>query len=488
MSAAPASVAPAAHARGWRQGALRSALFASDFHLHGGAPGGVSRARAFLALAREQDVDAVFLLGDVFAAWLGPSSLDDPGLAPFLDDLAALTREGRTVVMVHGNHDFLMGPELERTLGVVVAGEGTDVALGGRRVRVEHGDAFCTRDRGYIRLHRVLRHPVTRALWAVLPRAALDAVARSVTSASDVRTSAKPLAVMAMVDAAVVDRLARDRDLMVCGHVHAARDVELPVPGGTGRLVVMADFETTGSHAIYRDGELQLVRHDRRFAAPPGPVVTLDGPAGSGKSSVARALAARLGFVQLDSGALYRAVTVEALRRGLGPGSAGLGALAESLTLATDRQGRVLVAGRPMADELLRSPEVSAAVSAVSADRGVRTALLEVQRRAAWGARGLVAEGRDMATVVFPDAPHRFYLDARPEVRAARRLGQSRSEGASLEEVEAALTARDTRDAGREVAPLAVAPGARVLDTSELAFDQVVEQLALAIQGGVQGT
>jgi len=466
---------------------VRRALFASDLHLRGADPAGVARACAFLEHAAEQGVDALFLAGDVFAAWLGPPSLAEPGLAPFLDGLARLASAGVRVVLVHGNHDFLLGPELERSHGVELAGVGLDVALGGLRVRIEHGDGFCTRDHDYIKLHRVLRHPLARALWGALPGAALRRVARRLTDVSDVSTSAKPAEVMAMVDETVAATLGRERDVIVCGHVHAARDVRLPVPGGSGRLLVMADFESTGSHAVFADGELQLVPFDDRFAAPPGVVVTLDGPAGSGKSSVARQLAAELGFLQLDSGALYRAVTAVALARGLSAEDPGLPELVQGLSLATDRQGQVLLDGRVLPDQRLREPAVSAAVSPVSAVPAVREALLGVQRRAAWGVPGLVAEGRDMATVVFPDARHRFYLDARPEVRAARRLAQSSAEGASLEQVSAALSARDARDSTRPIAPLAVAPGAEVLDTSELTLEQVLAELAARVRAAPQG-
>lgn len=458
---------------------VRRALFASDMHLDGRRPEGVRRALALLARAREQRVDALFLLGDVFAAWLGPPSLHDPGLAPFLEGLAALTADDVRVVLVHGNHDFAAGAELTEVLGLEVAAEGLWVTLGGQRAWLTHGDAFCTRDLGYHRLHRVLRSRPVRWLLARLSRRGLEGLAGLVGAGAGKATAAKPRAVMDIVDGAVEARLARGADLVVCGHVHRARDGAL----AGGRLVVMADFETTGSHARWADGRLELVREDDELALPAGDVLAMDGPAGSGKSTVARLVAARLGWLRLDTGALYRAVTLAALEAGLdladGP---ALEALAADLDLELGRDGGLRLDGEPLADERLRSPEVSAAVSPVSALPGVRAALLPLQRGARRGRPGVVAEGRDMASVVFPDALLAVYLDARPEVRARRRLAQNAGEGADLEAVLAAQAARDARDAGRELAPLRLTPGALRLDTSDLTLEQVVERLVAAVR------
>lgn len=457
--------------------APRRALFVSDLHLRAEDPQGVERAAAFLDHARAIGVDALFLLGDVFAAWLGPPSLSDPGLAPVLDRLAALGAEGVRVVLLHGNHDFLLGPEIERALGVTVAGAAHELALGGQRVRLVHGDVFCTRDLGYQRLHRVLRSRPGRSVWGALPTAALRRVAASLTRTSNRTTARKSAEDMAMVDAAVSSALHRGPDVIVAGHVHVARDALLPVPGGHGRLMVMADFETSGSHALWDAGQLSLVRSDDRFAPPLSPVLAMDGPAGSGKSAVAKALARRLGWMRLDSGALYRAVALAAVRAGLTHEDPEVDRLVGALSLASDAAGRVYMDGRPLDDHLLRAPEVSALVSPLSARPAVRAALMPVQRAAARGVAGLVAEGRDMATVVFPEALAKVYLDARLEVRAGRRLAQGGGEGASLERVAAALAERDARDQGREVAPLQAAHGAFVLDTSDLSLEQVVDRL-----------
>ena len=458
----------------------RRAWFASDFHLHEGDPAGVERACQFIAHVREQRADALFLLGDVFRAWLGKQSLEEAGLAPFLEALRGATQSGIRVVLLHGNHDFLMGSELEEACGVEVYRETLDISVHGQRVRLMHGDAFCTRDVGFQRLHKILRAKVMRWMFARLPRRLLDNLAHRLVHDATRTTGTKSQMTMAIVDSEVVEVLHTGVDVVVCGHVHEARDVSLGTALSGGRLVVMADFERTGSHATLEEGRLLLHPVDARFApATPGPiVVTIDGPAGSGKSSVARELARRLGFPLLDSGALYRTVAAQALAAGLDPGADDLAPLAQSLELGLNEGGQVTLAGELVPDSLLRSVGVSAVVSKVSAQPGVREVLLPIQRSAGRMGPGLVAEGRDMATIVFPEAAVRVFLDARPEVRAQRRLAQNPGEGATLSEVSTALADRDARDSGRLHAPLARAEGATLLDTSELSLEQVVGRLS----------
>ncbi|MHC4844870.1 MAG: (d)CMP kinase [Planctomycetota bacterium] len=469
--------------RSWDAAArpVRHALFASDMHMHGARPDGVQRGCRFVEHARDSGADALFLLGDIFMAWMGPRSLRDPGLQPFLSSLAEAVAGGMRVVLLHGNHDFLLGPHVEQALGVEVAGHGLDVSLGGQRARLVHGDAFCTNDRSYQRLHRIIRSGPFRAVFRSLPQAASDRVSRTLLDSANRNTNPKPAAMTAMVDQAVTDTLSEGIDLIVCGHVHRARDSRLPAGRGRGegRLVVMADFETSGSHARWIDGRLELVVRDARFAPEPGPVIAIDGPAGSGKSAASRRLAAALGYGHLDSGALYRAVTWAALGHGTPDEDAALTALARTLNLDIDPSGRLVMNGAEIPDPALRSPEVTGYVSRVSAVPGVREALLDVQRGLARRVPGLVAEGRDIASVVFPEAAHGFYLDARPEVRAARRAaqGEEGGGGASLTEVQAAIDARDRLDSGRAVAPLTQAEGALRVDTSDMDLDQVVEHL-----------
>ena len=206
-----------------------------------------------------------------------------------------------------------------------------------------------------------------------------------------------------------------------------------------------------------------------------GPVVTLDGPAGAGKSTVAREVARRLGYRHLDTGALYRAVTVLALRRGVAMSDgAALAALARDARIGFDAAGRVRVEGEDVSREI-RSAAVTAAVSAVARHAAVRTAILPLQRAFASGG-GMVAEGRDLGTVVFPDATTKVFLDATLPERAERRareLARPEEKG----RLEAELRERDRQDSERETAPLKLAPDMIYVDTTGLTVAEVCEQI-----------
>jgi cytidylate kinase len=222
-------------------------------------------------------------------------------------------------------------------------------------------------------------------------------------------------------------------------------------------------------------------------------VVALDGPAGTGKSTVARAVAERLGLAYLDTGAMYRAVTWAARREGLVDaagtvvGSATvLGDLVERLDLTLDAtSGRVTVDGTDVT-AAIRGPEVTAAVSAVSAVPEVRAVLRPRQRALVTEAGGGVVEGRDMGTVVFPDATLKVYLTARPEVRAQRRAAEA---GGDVVAVAADMARRDLADSSRADSPLSLATDALVVDTSDLSIEQVVEQVAgeARVRAGMPG-
>ena len=222
-------------------------------------------------------------------------------------------------------------------------------------------------------------------------------------------------------------------------------------------------------------------------------IVAIDGPAGAGKSTAARRLAVRLGFAMVDTGAIYRAVALAATRAGV--------ALDDDLALAellpavrirfeppppgrADAGQRVLL-GEEDVSLAIRTPAMSLGASAVSARPVVRAGLLELQRRLATapGQAGAVLEGRDIGTVVFPDADAKFFLTASPEVRARRRYDEllAKGERATLEQVLADQQRRDRDDAERAVAPLQAADDAVQLDTSRLAADAVVDALAAAV-------
>ena len=206
-------------------------------------------------------------------------------------------------------------------------------------------------------------------------------------------------------------------------------------------------------------------------------VITIDGPAGTGKSSVALAVAERLGFDFLDTGAMYRAVTLAGLRDKCDlKDQATLKRLVDSIHLDMP-PGRVLLNNEDVS-ALIRTPEVTAASGAVASSSVVRTNLVEWQRQIA--ARGnYVCEGRDQGTVVFPDALCKFFLVADPEERARRRHREliERGESITLEEILAAQKDRDARDAGRDIAPMVPAADAIVLDSTQLSLDDVVKRM-----------
>jgi cytidylate kinase len=210
-------------------------------------------------------------------------------------------------------------------------------------------------------------------------------------------------------------------------------------------------------------------------------LIAIDGPAGAGKSSVARGVAARLGFTFLDSGAMYRCVALAALGAGIDPDDgAAVAALAERLEIAFDGE-RVLLGGRDVSADI-RTPGVSAAASRVSVHPGVRAAMVARQRSLIESGR-YVAEGRDIGTMVSPEAPLKVFVTASDEERARRRAAQS---GEDYEAVLAAQRDRDARDTEREHGALRAAEDAVVLDTTGLGLDEVVDRVvALARQRGL---
>jgi CMP/dCMP kinase len=212
-------------------------------------------------------------------------------------------------------------------------------------------------------------------------------------------------------------------------------------------------------------------------------IITIDGPAASGKGTVARGIADRLGFACLDTGAMYRAVALAALRCGVSCDDAA----AVSAILPTIRiempQDRVRLNGEDVT-EAIRAPEVSQGASKVAAIPQVRAALVEQQRLLAKG-RNIVCEGRDQGTVVFPDAPVKFYITADVRIRAERRYRELIAKGTAttLEREVAELEERDRRDSQRADGPLRQPPDAVRIDTTHLNPDEVLDRLEGVIRG-----
>ncbi len=216
-------------------------------------------------------------------------------------------------------------------------------------------------------------------------------------------------------------------------------------------------------------------------------VITIDGPAGTGKSSAAAALAKRLCFDMLDTGAMYRAIALLAIEQGIAASDEfGLAGALDEARLEVDFSARppiVRVAGRDVSGRI-RHDDVTRIVSQVASHHEVRVRMVAAQREVASQHSRLITEGRDQGTVVFPTASLRIWLDARPEVRAMRRAAELEARGVNVDEsvVLADIIARDASDRGRSEGPLARPVGAYCIDTSDLSFDQVVDELERAVR------
>jgi len=211
-----------------------------------------------------------------------------------------------------------------------------------------------------------------------------------------------------------------------------------------------------------------------------GQVITIDGPAGAGKSTVSRQLAANLGVLYLDTGAMYRAVALQAERMGVNVDNGErVRAMCQALELRFETVAgeNRLYLGREDVSAAIRSPRMDLLSSRVSAIREVREAMTELQRRIGENAHGIVAEGRDMGTVVFKDAEFKFYVTASQAVRAERRYKErkERGESPSRADVEREIEQRDDQDTNRALAPLRPAEDAIRIDSSKLAPAEVLE-------------
>lgn len=215
-------------------------------------------------------------------------------------------------------------------------------------------------------------------------------------------------------------------------------------------------------------------------------IIAIDGPAGSGKSTVAKGLAKRFGFLYVDTGAIYRALTLAAVKEKIDfRDKEALAKLAARVNIQLNMRGdslRIALDGKDVS-RAIREQSLTEKVCCVAAIRGVRDELVKMQRKLAKKAKGAVLEGRDIGTVVFPEAKYKFYLDARPDERVKRRFKELRQMGQKVraEGIAEDIEKRDKSDMTRKIAPLARARDAVYIDTTELSINDVVEQISSVV-------
>jgi|GEM_PF-547257 len=283
-------------------------------------------------------------------------------------------------------------------------------------------------------------------------------------------------------------------------HFTATKDLNAAYPAAAARglgltraaLMCMQEMDVAGSMAglirccVFAAGEGEAAHVYLGAAAALRPdlrpvQIAIDGPGGSGKSSVARELARRLGFAYIDTGAMYRAVALAADLRGIDwENESAISAMMEniSIDIVLDKNGQALFLDNTDVSTQLRSAEMGRGASSVAKYGAVREKMVDIQQNLAAN-RNVVMEGRDIASVVLPNASAKIYLDASPQIRASRRFAELTELGHTPDHADilAQIIARDKQDAARELAPLAIAPGATVVDTTKMDFDTVVKTL-----------
>lgn len=213
-------------------------------------------------------------------------------------------------------------------------------------------------------------------------------------------------------------------------------------------------------------------------------VIAIDGPGGAGKSTIAKLLAQKLNYIHLDTGAMYRAVTLAALNRNINFNNEDkLVDLAQDIDISFNEEGEILLNGQNVSKEI-RSAEVNNYVSKTAAVKGVREVLVKKQQELAVNNK-VVMDGRDITTVVLPEAEYKFYLTASLEERARRRFEEEKSKGktADFEEIKASIARRDRLDSEREHSPLKKADDAILLDTTNLSIEEVIAKMMAIIEG-----
>ncbi len=484
----------------------RDVAVVSDVHISERRPASLGAFVRFLAGEDGHLAGAsrLVLLGDLFDAWFGRRMALVPFYRRALEALAGVAARGLEVEFLAGNRDFLFDAATAREFGVAVRTEDEiEVGAGPCRSVLLHGDTLCTADVAYQRLRRVVRSAPARLAARLLPHGALSAVAGALRRRSVEAVKGKRQAVLEISRAAALEALARHPGSrhVVCGHVHEAAVRGIGVDGGALLYTLGSWSGSGGTYALVKPEGPRLVRFrarpsssgasldtDRGESPEPrslGPVVTIDGPAGSGKSTIAKELARRLGYRYLDSGALYRAVTWRCLRSEISlEDESAVVAAARDMAVEL-RDGRtVLVDGEDVTPHL-RDADVTSHVSRVAEIAGVRERLLPVQRAEAKGG-SLVAEGRDMGSVVFPDAETKIFLDASLEERAGRRRAEllERGESVSLDRVVDDLRRRDEWDSSRRTAPLRRGDDFVTIDTTGLPLERVLDVVLATVRAG----
>jgi 3-phosphoshikimate 1-carboxyvinyltransferase len=286
-------------------------------------------------------------------------------------------------------------------------------------------------------------------------------------------------------DGIAIDGVPRDKRSASEAKVTAELDHRIALSAAVAGLigpapVSIAGFEAAGvSYGAFLSEVKALTGQDR--ARGKAITVAIDGPAGAGKSTVSKRLAERLGYTLVDTGAIYRSVALMTLRAGANPEAAEAVepiARGVDVTFESTPGGQRVICNGEDVSEAIRTPEVSRLASIVSTHRAVRAALLDIQRKLA-GVGGAVLEGRDIGTVVFPEADAKFFLDAAPEERARRRMDElsAKNQLADFETVLREIRERDARDSARDVAPLKPAPDAVLLDSTKLDVPAVVSEM-----------
>lgn len=219
-------------------------------------------------------------------------------------------------------------------------------------------------------------------------------------------------------------------------------------------------------------------------------LITIDGPAGAGKTTVSKILAERLGYRYIDTGALYRGVALEAVNRGIDAADEeAIRQMCDQISFrfaVVDDQLRLFSGSTDISDQI-RTPDITMMASAISARPVVREFLLGMQREIGQEKK-VVFEGRDMGTVVFPEAEVKFFLDASPHIRAVRRFNEMKDKSdQTLEQVEQDIIKRDRNDSSREIAPLKAAEDAVRIDTTSLTLDEVIEKMIQVVAGRKAG-